>query len=90
MSEKINNTRNSRQTNRINNVQNSEIAEQSTQSENQNVNYINYNKQFKSDYDSSYDNYVAVVESVNTPPIALQNMTITIGNTNCHLLLDFC
>ena len=29
-----------------------------------------------------------MVESLNTPPIALQNMAITIGNTECHLLLD--
>ena len=29
-----------------------------------------------------------MVESTNTPPIALQNMTIAIGNTDCHLLLD--
>ena len=34
------------------------------------------------------DNYVATVENDSTPPIALQNMTITIGNTECHLLLD--
>ena len=27
-------------------------------------------------------------ENVRSPPIALQNMTITIGNTDCHLLLD--
>ena len=30
-----------------------------------------------------------MVENLNTPPIALQNITITIGNTDCHLLLDF-
>ena len=29
-----------------------------------------------------------MAENLNTPPIALQNMTITIGNTDCHLLLD--
>ena len=34
------------------------------------------------------DNYVATVENVDTSSIALQNMTITIGNTDCHLLLD--
>ena len=28
-----------------------------------------------------------MVEIINTPPIALQNMTITIANTDCHLLL---
>ena len=88
MSEKINNTRNSRQNNRINNVETAASTEQNTHSENPNVNYINYNEQFNSDYDSSDDNYVATVESINTPPIALQNMPITIGNTDCHLLLN--
>ena len=29
-----------------------------------------------------------MVETLNTPPIALQNITITIGNTDCHLLLN--
>ena len=29
-----------------------------------------------------------MIENVSTPPTALQNMTITIGNTDCHLLLD--
>ena len=29
-----------------------------------------------------------MVEKLNTPPIELQNMTITVGNTYCHLLLD--
>ena len=29
-----------------------------------------------------------MVESINTTPTALQNMTIKNGNTNCHLLLD--
>ena len=70
-------------------MENAEISEQNTHSENQNVNYINYNEQFHSDYDSLDDNYVATVENVSTPPIALQNMTITNGNTDCHLLLDF-
>ena len=85
---KLNNLRNSRQGNRMNNVENTETSEQITHSENQNVNYINYNEQFHSDYDSSDDNYVATVENVDTSSIALQNMTITIGNTDCHLLLD--
>ena len=31
---------------------------------------------------------VRSVENVRSLPIALQNMTITIGNTDCHLLLD--
>ena len=29
-----------------------------------------------------------MVENLNTPSIALQNMTITIENTDCHLHLD--
>ena len=81
-------TQNSCQDDRIKNVENSATAKQNTKTENQNVNYINYNEQFNSDYDSSDENYVAMVESLNTPTIALQNMTITIGITNCHLLLD--
>ena len=85
----LNNARNSRQNNRINNVEIAETTDQNTGQENQNVNYINYNEQFISDYDSSDDNYVATVENVRSSPIALQNMTITIGNTDCHLLLDF-
>ena len=88
VSEKLNNTRNACQDNRINNVETAETTEQNTHSENQYVNYINYNEQFNSDYDSSDDNYVAMVESINTPPIALRNTTITIGYTDCHLLLD--
>ena len=88
MSEKLNNTRISCQDNRINNVENSETAEQITQSENQNVNYINYKELFISDYGSSDDNYFAMLESFNAPPIALQNMTITIENRDCHLLFD--
>ena len=85
---KFNTTRNSRQGNRIDNVENAETTEPNTNSENQNVYYINYNEQFNSDYDSSDDNYVATVENVSTTPIALQNMTIAIGNTDCQLLLD--
>ena len=84
----LNITLNSYQDNCINNVETANPTEQNTHSENQNVNYVNYNEQFNSDYDSSDDNYVAPVESINTPPIAQQNMTITIGNTDCHLLLD--
>ena len=82
---KLNNSRNSRQGNRINNVENAETSEQNTHSENKNVNYLNYNEQFHSDYNSSDDNFVATVENVNTSPIALQDMTITIVNTDCHL-----
>ena len=85
---KLNNARNSRQNNRINNVETAETTDQNTSQENQNVNYINYNEQFISDYDSSNDNYVATVENVRSLPIALQNMTITIGNIECNLLLD--
>ena len=29
-----------------------------------------------------------MVENISTTPIAPQNMTITIGNTDCELLLD--
>ena len=85
---KLNNSRNSRHGIRINNVENAETTEQNTNSENQSVNYINYNEQFHSDYDSSDDNYVSTVKNVSKPPIALQNMTLTIGNTDCHSLLD--
>ena len=85
---KLINSRNSCQGNRINNVENAENSKQNTHSGNQKVNYINYNEQFHSDYDSSDDNYVATVQNVNTSPIALQNMTTTIENTDCHLLLD--
>ena len=83
---KLKNARNSRQNNRIKNVETAESTNQNTSQENQNVNYINFNEQFNSDYDSSDDNYVATVENVRSPPIALQSMTITIGNTDCHLL----
>ena len=85
---KLNNAQNSRQNNRINNVETGETTDQNTSQENQIVNYINYNEQFNSDYDFSADNYVATVENVRSPPIALQNMTITIGNTDCQLLLN--
>ena len=85
---KLNNARNSRQNNRIYNVETAETTDQNTSQENQNVNYINYNEQFISDYDSSDNNYAATVENVRSPRIALQNMTITIGNTDCHLLPD--
>ena len=85
---KLNITRKSRQDNRINNVETAAPTEQNTHSENQNVNYINYNEQFNSDYDPSYDKYVETVESINTTPNALQNMTITVGITDCHLLQD--
>ena len=85
---KLNNARNSRQNNRINNVETAETTDQNTSKENQNVNYIKYNEQFNSDSDSSDNNYDATVENDRSPPIELQNMTITIGNTDSHLLLD--
>ena len=85
---KLNNTRNSRQDSRIKNAEIAETTEQSTHSENENVNYTNHNEEFNSDYDSSDNNYVATVENISTPPIALQNMTITIDNTDCYLLLN--
>ena len=34
------------------------------------------------------DNYVATVENMSSPNLALKNLSLTIGNTNCHLLLD--
>ena len=85
---KLNNARNTQQNNRINNVETAETTNQNSSQENQNVNYINYNDQINSDYDYSDDNYVATVENVNSPQVALKNMTITIGNTDCDLLLD--
>ena len=85
---KLKTKQNSCHGNRIKNVETAETTEQDTHLENQNVNYKNYNEQFNSDYDFSDDNYVATVENVSTPAIALQNMTTTIGNTDCHLVLD--
>ena len=85
---KLTNARTSRQNNRINNVETVETTDQNTIQENQNVNYIIYNEQFNSDYESSDGNYVATVENVSSQPMALQNMKITIGNTDCHLILD--
>ena len=85
---KFNNARHSRQSIRINNVEIAETTDQNTSRENQNIIYIIYNEQCISDYDSSDDNYVATVENFRSPTIALQNMTITIGNTDCHLLLN--
>ena len=86
---KLTNARTSRQNNRINNVETVETTDQNTSQENQNVNYLNYNEQFNSDYDSSDDNYVATVENVSSQPMSLQNMTITIGNTDCHFASRF-
>ena len=85
---KLNNAHNTQQNNRINNVETAEITNQNSNQESQNVNYINNNEQINSDYDSSDDNYVATVENVNSPQLALKTMTITIGNTDCDLLLD--
>ena len=85
---KLNNTRNSCQDIGINNVETVEATEQNTHSENRNVKYINYKEQFNSNYDSSDDNYVATVENISTPSIALENMTIKIGNADCQLLPD--
>ena len=82
---KQNNSKNPQENKRINNVKNLENTEQS---DNQNVNFINYNEQFYSEYDSSADNYIAMIEHINQIPIAMQNLTITIGNTDCYLLLD--
>ena len=85
---KLNTARNTQQNNRINNIETAETTDQNSSQESQNVNYINYNEQINSDYDSSDDNYVATVENVNSPQAALKNMMITIGNTDCDLLLD--
>ena len=79
------NPKNSRQNTRIKKVK---ISENTEQSESQNVNFINYNEQYNSEYDSSDDKYVAMVEHLNISPITLQNMTTTIGNIDCQLLLD--
>ena len=85
---RLNNIRNTQQTNRIKTVETAETSNQSSSQENPNVNYINYNEQINSDYDSSDDNYVATVENISSPNIALKNLSLTIGNTNCDLLLD--
>ena len=85
---KLNNARNTQQSTRINNVETAETTNQNSSQENQNVNHINYNEQINSGYDSSDDNYVATVENVNSPQVALKNMMVTIGNTDCDLLLD--
>ena len=85
---KLNNARNTQQNNRINNVETTETTNKNSNQENQNVNYINYNEQINSDYDSSDDNFVATVENVSSQQVALNNISITIGNTDCDLLLD--
>ena len=85
---KLNTARNTQQNNRINNIETAEPTDLNSSQESQNVNYINYNEQINSDYDFSDDNYVATVENVNSPQAALKNMMITIGNTDCDLLLD--
>ena len=70
------------------NPQQSKRIENTDQSDNQTVNSINNNEQYNSEYDSSDDNYIAMIEQINTNPIALQDGTTTIVNTDCHLLLD--
>ena len=85
---KLNITQKSRQGNRLNNVEIAETTVQNTNSENQNVNCISYKEQFNSDYDSLDDNYVATVENLSKLSIVPENMMITIGNTDCPLLLD--
>ena len=86
---KLNNARNTQQNNRIINVETAETTNQNSSQESQNVNYINYNEQINSDYDSSDDNYFATVENVSSPQVAPKNITITIGSTDCDLLLYF-
>ena len=83
-----NSTRNTQQTNRINNIDTAETSNQNSSQESLNVNYINYNAQINSDYDSSDDNYVATVENTSSLNLTLKNLTLTIGNTNCDLLLN--
>ena len=56
--------------------------------ENQNVNFINYNEQYDSHYDSSDNNYVAMLKQNNSKTIASQIMNMTICNTDCNLLLN--
>ena len=71
---KFNNARDTQQNTRINNVETAETTNQNSSQENQNVNYINYNEQINLDYDSSDDNYVATVDKVYSPQVALKNM----------------
>ena len=52
------------------------------------MNFKHHNEQYNSEYDWSDDNYVAMIEHINHTPIGLQNITITIGNIDCHFLLD--
>ena len=85
---RFNSTRNTQQTNRINNIDTAETSNQNSSQESLNVNYINYNAQINSDYDSSDDNYVATIENTSSPNLTLKNLSLTIGNTNCDLLLD--
>ena len=85
---RLNTTRNTQQTNRINTVDTAETSNQNSSHESLNVNYINYNEQINSDYDSLDDNYVARVKNMSSPNLALKNLSLTIGNTNCDLLLD--
>ena len=82
---KLNNSKNSRQDAPINHV---EISETTEQPEIQNVYFTNYNEQYNFEYESSDDNYLAIVETLTTSSIALQNITITIGKMDCHSLLD--
>ena len=85
---KLNTAQNTQQNNRITNIETAETTDQNSSQESQNVNNINYNEQINSDYDSSDDNYVATAENVNSPQAALKIILITIGNTDCDLLLD--
>ena len=84
----LNTAQNTQQNNCYYNIKTAETTDQNSSQESQNVNYINYNEQINSDYDSLDDNYVATVENVNSPQAAPKNMMITIGNTDCDLLLD--
>ena len=65
---KLNNSKNSPQDTRLNRVKNAEATERP---ERKNINFINCNEQYNSEYETSDDNYVAIVETVNPSSIAL-------------------
>ena len=55
----------------------------------QSVNFNNYNKQDDSQYDSSDNNYNAMIEQNKSSTIAPKKINVTIGITDCKFLLDF-
>ena len=58
-------------------------------SDNQNVNSTNYNEKYTFEYDSSEDNYVAMIEQNTSTTIAPQNMNKIISNIDCNLVFKF-